>query len=297
MLVKPDCIPCILRMSVGLLRKLSLEAGAFEELFLKILDIPALRGAYQGTTSPEIIEQIMSLMIAKKGIDPFSVDKDKMNAAATEILPILTEKITNSADPIQMALKIAILGNSIDFLVNDNLTDIKSLIIERLEAPVVSDAYGLFLQKLNRTRTLVYLTDNAGEIVFDRLFIETLKSRFTRLDIHCVVRKMPTLNDATKKEALSIGLNNVAKLLDNGIEGPLPGTLIERCSEPIQALLQKADLIISKGGGNFDTLSESLGDLDTDVTFLLMCKCYPFQRFFDAYLQQPVIYNYYKENQ
>lgn len=297
MLAKPDCIPCILKMSIGLLRKISLEEAELEKIFSRIIDIPALRGNYQGITSPEIIEQIMRLMMEKKGADPFFVEKTKMNTAAAEIVPFLSEKIAASPDPTQMALKIAILGNAIDFMINDNLSEIKPLIKERIESPVASNAYRLFLEKINKTRTLVYLTDNAGEIVFDRLFIEILRSRFHNLNVHCVVRNRPALNDATKKEALSVGLDKCATVLDNGIEGPLPGTLIDRCSQPIQDLLLKADLIISKGGGNFDTLSESLEVLDTDVTFLLLCKCYPYQRFFGADLYQPIIYNNYRDKQ
>jgi uncharacterized protein with ATP-grasp and redox domains len=284
-------------MSTGLLRKISLEEAEFEQLFLKILDIPALRGAYQGVTSPEVIEQIMSLIISKRGPDPFSVEKAKMNKAATEMIPFLKERISDASEPVKMALKIAILGNTIDFMENDNLTEIKPLISERLEAPVALEPYRLFQQKLNKTRNLIYLTDNAGEIVFDRLFIETLSARFPNLDVHCVVRKVPTLNDATKNEAMSVGLNKIATVLDNGIDGPLPGTLIDRCSQSIKDIFQRADLIIAKGGGNFDTLSESLGDLETDITFLLMCKCYPFQRFFNLNLNQPIIYNYYKDNE
>ena len=296
MLVKPDCIPCILKMSIDLLRRLPISETEFNDLFVRILDIPELRGRRRNKTSPEIIERIMLLMMEKCGPDPFASEKARMNEMAEAMMPAMEERIAGSAEPLNLAFRIAMLGNAIDFMMSDKLSEIETLVIDRLETPVSSTAYTRLLEKLKNSRTLVYLTDNAGEIVFDRLLMETLKVRYPDLDLYCIVRKMPALNDATKAEALSVGLDGQSKLFDNGIDGPLPGTLLHRCSDTVKGLLERADLIISKGGGNFDTLSEDLKTLNTDVTFMLLSKCHPYREFFDTDLYQPVLYNAYNNN-
>jgi uncharacterized protein with ATP-grasp and redox domains len=104
---------------------------------------------------------------------------------------------------------------------------------------------------------------------------------------------VPTLNDATLKEAKSVGLDKIATVIENGIDGPLPGTLLSRCSGEVNDLVHWSDLIISKGGGNFDTLDEERKHLNKNISFLLLSKCEPYCNHFDMKLYQPILANSY----
>ena len=198
------------------------------------------------------------------------------------------------ADPLYMAVKLAILGNSMDLMVADPSVTIENSISEKVKVPLSKKNYSQFEQRLKASRHLMIFGDNAGEIVFDKLMIETLK-KTNQLEITYVVRSVPTLNDATLTEAKSVGLDKVASVIENGIDGPLPGTLLSRCSSEVNDLVRRTDLIISKGGGNFDTFDEASKHLDKNISFLLLSKCYPYCNHFDTSLYQPILANYYPQ--
>lgn len=125
-------------------------------------------------------------------------------------------------------------------------------------------------------------------MVFDKLLIEYMTERYD-LDVAYVVRSVPTLNDATLHEARVVGLHNVATVIENGIDGPCPGTILRRCSPDVKERLSNADMIISKGGGNFDALEEERGDVRRKITFMLLSKCYPYCQYFDVQMHQPIL--------
>ncbi len=103
----------------------------------------------------------------------------------------------------------------------------------------------------------------------------------------------PTLNDATLSEAKSVGLDKIATVIENGIDGPLPGTLLSRCSSEVKELVRQSDLIISKGGGNFDTLDEERKHLRKNISFMLLSKCEPYYKHFGVKIYDPILANYY----
>lgn len=129
-------------------------------------------------------------------------------------------------------------------------------------------------ERLSKTRRLVYFTDNCGEIVFDRLFLEVI-SRIYDLDITIVTRTLPVLNDATLQNALSAGLGEIAEVVENGIQEPLAGTILAKVSPQVRSLVERADLLISKGGANYDCLTEE-PTVAGETTYLLHGKCYPY---------------------
>ena len=289
MLIQADCIPCILAMTLKAVANLSLTARAEKDLFTEILKIPALRGLDWNRTSPAIIETVMNIIMEKvHDPDPFLKEKIHLNTQALDLLPFLTNWVEGSADPLYMAAKIAILGNSMDIMMPGGLSSLEKFILEKLEAPLSREAFEQFCRQLSSARQILYLTDNAGEIVFDRLFIRTLKDH-SDVNVTVVVRSLPTLNDATLKEAMDAGLDRVATLMENGIDGPFPGTSLKRCSPAVRQLADESDLIISKGGGNFDSLSQEVHDLKTPVFFMLLSKCRPLNTFFKTRLHQPVM--------
>ncbi len=138
-------------------------------------------------------------------------------------------------------------------MMQNGTADIQKAIAEQLVHPLPQDAFMAFKHKLAMSKNVLYFGDNAGEIVLDKLFIEILQEKYEP-DIVYVVRGIPALNDATLIDAMLVGMDRLVTVMENGIEGPLPGTRLSRCSREINDLYQKADLIISKGGGNFDTL-------------------------------------------
>jgi uncharacterized protein with ATP-grasp and redox domains len=293
MLLKPDCIPCILRVTISALRKIPLDEDSVKALYTEILENPALRGLVWDTTPAEIIENIWEKIAKKAGSrDPFHDLKSSQNEKIMALYPFLEKMVNEAADPLKLALKLSILGNSMDLMVADPSLTIENSIAEKAKLPLSDENYFNFRDQLTTTRHLVIFGDNAGEIVFDRLLIETIKKSY-QPEIAYVVRSVPTLIDATMAEAKSVGMDKVATVIENGIDGPLPGTLLSRCTNEVKELVHQSDLIISKGGGNFDTLDEERKHLNKNISFLLLSKCEPYYQHFAIKLFQPILANFY----
>ena len=291
MLIKLDCIPCILKMSITSIRQLPLDEGSMQELYCKILEIPSLRGQFWDITSAEIVELVWNQIAnTTKNRDPLCLLKLEQNKRIMEVYPFLKRLVEEARDPLYTAVKLAILGNAIDVMISDKRLDIEDLITEQLEMPLSRTMYEEFEKRVKESRLLLIFGDNSGEIVFDKLLIETIKERYD-IDVVFIVRSVPTLNDATLNEARSVGIDKIVPIVENGIDGPCPGTVLERCSEEVKRLVERADMIVSKGGGNFDSLGEEKGDIRKKTTFMLLSKCHPYCDFFGVELHQPIIAN------
>jgi uncharacterized protein with ATP-grasp and redox domains len=278
-------------MTISSLRKLPLDQISVKALYSDILQIPALRGQFWETTSAEVIEDVWKKIVAKvKSRDPFSEAKANQNKEVMALYPFLMKMVNEAADPLKMAVKLSILGNSMDFMVADSSITIEKSITEKAQLPLADGNYSQFRKQLEATRHLLIFGDNAGEIVFDRLLIDLIKKRY-QPQITFVVRSVPTLNDATLKEARAVGIHKLANVIENGIDGPLPGTVLSRCSNEVNHLVGQSDLIISKGGGNFDTLDEERKHLNKKISFMLLSKCAPHHDNFGVNLYHPVLSN------
>jgi damage-control phosphatase, subfamily I len=291
MFMKPDCIPCILNMSLGYLRKLSLSETRMNDIYTEILNMPPLKGQMWHITGPEVIESIMDkIMTAADNADPLSFEKEKQNELMMALYPKLKPIVDASENPLQTAAHLAILGNAIDIMLLNGTADVQKVISDQLSHPLPQDTFKTFEDKLATSSHVLCFGDNAGEIVLDRLFIETLKEKYEP-DIVYVVRGIPALNDATLKDAMSVGMDKLVTVMENGIDGPLPGTRLSRCSREINDLYQKADLIISKGGGNFDTLEEEQKAVKKNMTYMLLSKCHPYHERFGVDIHRPILVN------
>jgi len=277
------------------MRILTSDEKIIKELLCEILGIPYLQGLHWNITSPEVIEPVMErIMEAMDNSDPFYSLKIQQNKRIMELYPHLKNSLKEASDPLYLATKLAILGNALDLMIPDTLAESERAIQERLEeARIPMERFLQFKKKLYESELVLYFGDNSGEVVIDKLLIETIKEE-TDLEIVFVVRSCPTLNDATLKEAKMIGMDEVTPVLENGIGGPLPGTITSRCSSEIRHLLQCADLIISKGGGNFDTLEEEK-HLNRNTTFLMLSKCIPYYNYFHTELHQPILANFFRK--
>lgn len=293
MLLRPDCIPCILKMTITSLRKLPLDENSVKTLYTNILEIPALQGLDWDTTSVEVIEDIWKKIVKRVDtLDPFALEKSNQNDKIMNLYPYLEKMVNAVADPLYMAVKLSTLGNSMDLMVADASVTIENTISEKAKLPLSAESYSQFKHQLKASKHLLIFGDNAGEIVFDKLLIETIK-KMHQLEITFVVRSVPTLNDVTLKEAKSVGLDKIATVIENGIDGPLPGTLLSRCSRKVNDLVRQSDLIISKGGGNFDSLDEERKHLNKNISFLLLSKCDPYCNHFGMKLYQPILANFF----
>lgn len=291
MLIQTDCIPCILNMSLAALRNVVKGEDEEKEMMEEILRLPALKGEQWDITSAEVVEQVMKIIVdVTEKTDPFLEEKTIQNKKMLGMYSSLREMVRNSDDPLLTAVKLAILGNGVDAMVSERPSHVIEGMKMRLEETELRDEeYSLFVERLANCRLLVYLADNAGEAVLDRLFLETVKDRY-EMDVCYIVRSRPALNDVTKKEAGDIGMRAVAQVMENGIDGPLPGTLFHRCSPEVQSLIEKADLIISKGGGNFETFSNEM-PAGKPVTFMVLSKCPVYRHHFGIPLGSPILAN------
>ncbi|MBA4392883.1 MAG: hypothetical protein C0407_04955 [Desulfobacca sp.] len=291
MLIKPDCVPCILKMSTSAIRNLTDDEEILKELTIKILQIPALRGLDWGLSSPEVIARVMAIVNETfKTSDPFRALKEEQNRKGLELYPGLKQMVKESSDPLFTAVNMAVLGNFIDLMVSDrSIEPAKTLEKDLNNIPIPKTSFLEFAAKLKKARLLLYIGDNSGEVVFDKVLIETIKEQIDP-EIFFAVRGVPALNDVTIQEARQVGIDSVAALIENGQKDPVPGTILSRCSPEFTELFQKADLIISKGGGNFDALDEEK-DHGKDITFLLLAKCHPYCHHFQTQLYQPILSN------
>jgi len=261
-------------MSLDVMRTLTNDEKQIKRFLTEVLELKPLREEDYSITSPEMTRDVWSKIKEFSGLeDPLKAKKEEQNRKALNLYPGAKEIIKKSNDPIVETLKLAILGNSID-----SMGDIKGFSIEEVvkylhENWIDTRAVEELKKKISSVRKIVYLGDNCGEIVFDKLLIETLHHIY-HTDIIFITRTLPILNDAIFEDALSVGMNEVATVMENGILEPLPGTFLGRASKEVRDLINDSNLIISKGLGNFDTLSED-ETLRGKISFLLRGKCYP----------------------
>ncbi|MBE6948652.1 MAG: DUF89 family protein [Ruminococcaceae bacterium] len=211
--------------------------------------------------------------------DRFADIKKRSNEYVLAIEEDLKKRIDSADDHILMALKLARAGNYIDFgalgnTVND--AQLNALISEAADQPVDMTEFNRMLNELNTAKSLVYLADNAGELVMDKLLISEIKKAYPDLDVTLAVRGYPVLNDATLEDCRQVGIDKIANAMSNGSH--VAGTYIPDISAELREKLLSADVIISKGQGNFETLSGS----GLNIYYVFLCKCQLFCRIFDV---------------
>ena len=258
-----DCIPCFIRQALDAARMATNDESLHEKMLRDILQLTAKMDLFE---NPPVIGQHIHRQLRELtgNNDPYAAVKKRFNQMALDMLPELNAKLSSAEDPFTAAVRLAITGNIIDFGPKGNITQDEALeaIVHALSGPFSGDI-NEFRDELAQAKKILYLADNAGEIVFDRLLIEQLLPK----DITLAVRGAPVINDATLEDAKAAGLMEVIRIVDNGSDGP--GTILDDCSETFLRLFHEADLIIAKGQGNFETLS----DANANIFFLFKVKC------------------------
>ncbi len=258
-----DCVPCLLRQALEATRRVSSDP-ILHELFLR--EVLQWTSEMDLDGSPPVLAQrIHGRLREISGIeDPYREEKEAQNRMALRVLPELKARVEAAPDPLALAVRLAIAGNVIDLGVNGKVdeSDLRQSIQKALAEPLVGDLDG-FRREVEEARNILYLADNAGEIALDYLLIEQLGPARVTL----AVRGAPILNDATRADARAVGLDLMVQVIDNGSDAP--GTVLEDCSEAFLGRLADADLILAKGQGNYETLSQEARHL----FFLFKAKC------------------------
>lgn len=260
MRIHPECYPCFLRQTYSTLKLLTQDEEVQETLLKEIMGKLA---QYKGEDPPPKVSQIVYGTIARRlGVtDPYKEKKLECNRMALELYPHLKEMVRRAPDPLFMAVKVAIAGNIIDFGVGRTFELETGEALEKLD--LVVSHYARFREDLKRARRILYIGDNAGEVVFDRVLIEEMEGK----EVTFAVRSVPIINDVTLEDAKEAGMDQVARVIESGSR--VPGTLLGESTPEFKDLFFNADMVISKGQGNFETLD----DAPRPIYFLLRAKC------------------------
>ncbi|MEE4608440.1 MAG: ARMT1-like domain-containing protein [Desulfobacteraceae bacterium] len=260
-----DCLPCFVAQAIAALERCGLDEPAFQETMRAVF--MELARVDFAAPPPATVRNLYRLIRQTTGTtDPYTAEKRHSNRLAQALAEKFKGKIEASGDSFTARLKMALAANSIDYGRYGRLQeeDVLEAMETALAAPVDADAATALRRAVAEADRILYLCDNAGEIVFDRLFIEILPTA----KITAVVRGAPVINDATLEDARAVGLAEVVQVEGNGSDAP--GTLLETCSQAFLERFAAADLVIAKGQGNFETLSEAGGKR---IFFLLKVKC------------------------
>jgi len=258
-----DCLSCFVRQAVSAARMVTENDRATEQMLREVLLEMSRMPMHQ---SPVVMAQHIHRLVRQLAgdVDPYREVKDRCNLMALEFHPQLKDWVLTSGTPVEMALRLAIAGNVIDLGAGESIhrDDINEAVRHALIAPFTGQIDSL-KKAISRARTILYLADNAGEIVFDQPLIELMSP--ARVTV--AVRGLPVLNDATMVDAESTGLTELVEVIDNGSDAP--GTLLHDCSEEFRRRFDEADLVIAKGQGNYESLSSAT----REVFFVLKAKC------------------------
>jgi uncharacterized protein with ATP-grasp and redox domains len=259
-----DCIPCFFRQSLDAARLVTDDPSIHEQILRNAFDVIKELDLHQ--TPPAMAQQIhRRIRQLMENPDPYRELKKQYNTLAMDIYSSLEATVHSSDDSIENAVRLAIAGNIIDLGVKTSVSieDIHKTINDSLTASIDASAITKFKTDIENARDILYLADNAGEIVFDRLLIEQLPTE----KVTVAVKGFPIINDATLLDAAETGLTDIVNVIDNGSDAP--GTILETCSKDFVIRFEQADLVIAKGQGNYETLS----DVKKPIYFLLKAKC------------------------
>jgi len=263
--IEAQCIPCQLRQAVDLLARAGATTAQAESVLRSVLAY--LANVDFALPAPVHTGHSAHLVAEVTGVsDPFSEAKKAANDLALEMLPRLRRMCDDSADRWETAVRLAVAGNVIDLGPKSHVSmaEVLSSVEDAAALPMPKDRFQALKKAVSRADRILYLADNAGEIVFDTLLLDQLP-----LDrVTFAVRGQPVINDAVLTDAEYAGITELVRVIDNGSR--IPGTWLPACSAEFVGEFNRADLIISKGQGNYETL---LGMCEHPIFFLFKVKC------------------------
>ncbi|MEN8171029.1 MAG: ARMT1-like domain-containing protein [Pseudomonadota bacterium] len=260
MFAKPECKRCFQRQARQSAQRIGLDSVATENLLIAVTQ--RLDQTPADEIPPVTASEIHALIRERSGNpDPYREAKAEATEHALSLYPKLKAMVAESDDPLETAVRLAIAGNIIDLGVSEQY-DLEASIERVLTTAPAIDHMLQLKQALGKASSVLFLADNAGETVMDRLLIEQLT-----IPVTYVVKGGPAVNDATREDAIAAGLDQVCKIIDQG--AATLGTLLEQCSDDFRRRFDTAELIIAKGMANYESLSGNRNN----IFFLLQAKC------------------------
>jgi uncharacterized protein with ATP-grasp and redox domains len=258
-----ECAPCFLRQALEAARMSTGDESIHEEVLRRVAaEVSEMNLALPSPVMGQRIHRLIRELTHDS--DPYLAVKEQTNRLAMDLYPEARNRVLEADEPLEMAVRTAIAGNILDFGIDSRFRrDTFHDTMDHAAAVPLHGDFGAFSQEAAAAETILYLADNAGEIVFDRILIEILGAERTTV----VVRGYPVLNDTLYTDAETAGLTEVVEVISN--ESDAPGTILAECSEELRSRFTDADLVIAKGQGNYETLSTA----PRPVWFVLMAKC------------------------
>ena len=279
----PQCLQCHLRRNLELAQSLGSQAQAMD--FARAL-MQMYLAAPKDVASPWFNPQVSDLLQAHYGLpqDRFRAEKEASNRFVLERLDSLTQRAAAAPDPVLAGLRLAILGNYLDFSALQGqvrFETLETMLDEAMDMPLDMQTYEQLRQDLASGTRLLYLTDNAGEIGFDRIFAQEIARAYPQLEITFCVRGGITLNDATREDAAAVGIP--FPVIDNG--NRIPGTQLDQLGSEAAEAIRQADVIIAKGMANVETMY----GCGLPVYYAFLVKCQRFCQLFDKPMLTPML--------
>lgn len=283
--LNPECISCLVKKQIE-----RYPADVSDSSKIKYMQsvLQTAAQASETTSAPEIVDAIYKIQKQMFGTDrDYTEIKRYFNQRMIELAPDIRTEINRSSERLRTAVQYAMTGNYIDFAAMDSVDETRlcELLESSTQNPIDEAEYSALKKDLLNGKRLVYLTDNCGEIVLDRLLIEVIAELNPLLDITVIVRGQPVVNDATMADAEQIGLTGQVHVIDNG--SSVAGTCLHKVSDEARRTVDGADVIISKGQGNFETLQKC----GMNVYYIFMCKCRMFADRFNVPLYSGMLIN------
>ena len=259
-----ECVPCFLRQALEAVKMSTHDEAVREKALREVLTY--LLNVEWTKTLPELGTNVHRIIKkATKNVDPYRHLKEKYNKIAQGLYPELRLLVENSRNPLLTAVKSAVAGNAIDFGPRTDI-DLESEVQNILKGELATNDVDQLRNSLLKSKRVLYLADNAGETFFDRILIETILKQ--NVEVTYAVKDAPILNDATFQDAEIAGISQMVKAISIGTD--CTGVLFKECSDEFLDEFAKADLIISKGQGNYESLNDVKGK---EIFFLLKIKC------------------------
>ena len=262
-----DCIPCLLKGAIATVKLATEDHELQEKTMRRVLEKMA---RFEVQNSPPYFTALLQEIIEKECacFDPYKEVKQRFNRGMLELYPYLEKVVNESANPFEQAIRYAASANIIDFGIFSDITieQAQKTLEKCVNMPLCGNTAAELKQDIEHAQKILYLADNSGEIVLDKLLL----TRMPREKVTYVVKGHPAINDALMEDAQEVGIKDLVRVIDNGTTLPLPGTVLEHCSPAFRQEFTAADLIIAKGQGNFETLDELP---DKKMYFIFKAKC------------------------
>ncbi|MBN2825604.1 MAG: DUF89 family protein [Campylobacterales bacterium] len=264
--ITPQCISCIFNQAHRVTQELHLDdAQAKEVLDLASSFVPKFSLEQNPPQNATMMYEAIAKLLNKSDI--YQEVKAASTQEAQKLAPFALSLLNQSENLFVDATKIAVAGNVID-LASQVRFDLEEEITKVLHTPFAIDDSSKLLASLQKAKSVVYLADNAGEHIFDKLYMEVLQKLFPQMAIYYFTRGNPIINDVTYQEAIEAGIGEVATVINSGVRTPC--IIVEDLVGQAKELFESADTIISKGMGNYECLN---GEADYPIFFLLKVKC------------------------